>query len=367
MDTAKKDKKLKSPVWQYFVENVKDGKKTTQCQLCNVSLGYFGGTTSMRNHLTYKHPSIKLSESKSSTSGSDAPGGTFRQASALVGRQVSLKDMKWSRPPMGTARSDQITQSLALMCALDARPLSIVEGAGFKNFIHTINPDYKLPGRTTIRKHLHKLYQDAKAEVVNQIRDKPISMTSDIWTSSALDGYISVTGHFLDDDWHLCTKNLSTNAMHERHTGVHIAKALIDVSTDFKILKENIACVVTDNASNMDGACRDGNFEHTTCFAHTVQLAVEDGLKIPTISRALGACRKLVAHFNHSVVSTQALLKKQSDCQDSRANSKPLKLIQDAATRWNSSFLMMKRLLLLRVPLYAVLHDDAVTKVSDRA
>ena len=224
-------------MWQYFVENVKDGKKTTQCQLCNVSLGYFGGTTSMRNHLTYKHPSIKLSETKSSSSGSDAPGGTFRQASALAGRQVSLKDMKWSRPPLSTARSDQITQSLALMCALDARPLSIVEGAGFKNFIHTINPDYKLPGRTTIRKHLHKLYMDAKAEVLGQIKDKPISMTTDIWTSSALDGYTSVTGHFLDDDWHLCTKNLSTNAL----PFVHI------VSTDFKILEENIACVVTEN------------------------------------------------------------------------------------------------------------------------
>ena len=65
-----------------------------------------------------------------------------------------------------------------------------------------------------------------------------------------------------DDDWHLCTKNLSTNAMHGCHTDVHIAKALIDVSTDFKILKENIACVVTDNASNMDSACREGEFEH---------------------------------------------------------------------------------------------------------
>ena len=232
MDTVKKDK-LKSPVWEYFVENVKDGKKTTQCQLCNVSLGYFGGTTSMRNHLTYKHPSIKLSDSKSATkpqsSGSNTTAGSFRQASALVGRQVSLKDLKWNRPPMTTTRSDQITQSLALMCALDARPLSIVEGAGFKNFVHIINPDYKLPGRTTIRKHLHKLYTDAKSDVIDQIKGKPVSMTSDIWTSSALDGYISVTGHFLDEDWHLCTKNLSlsTNAMHERHTGVHIAQALM--------------------------------------------------------------------------------------------------------------------------------------------
>ena len=111
----------------------------------------------------------------------------------------------------------------------------------------------------------------------------------------------------------------------------------------------------------MHTASREGEFNHLGCFAHTIQLAVEDGLKLPVISKALGACRKLVAHINQSVLATQALLKKQSDNQDS--NSKALKLIQDVATRWNSSFLMMKRLLLLRVPIYAVLHDDSVTNL----
>ena len=64
MTTVSKDKKFKSPVWQYFTEpELKDGKRLTKCQLCNISLGYFGGTTSMRNHLQYKHPSVKISDS----------------------------------------------------------------------------------------------------------------------------------------------------------------------------------------------------------------------------------------------------------------------------------------------------------------
>ena len=68
-----------------------------------------------------------------------------------------------------------------------------------------------------------------------------------------------------------------------------------------------------------------------------------------------------MGHFNHSVVATQALLKNQPD------GNKALKLIQDVATRWNSSYLMIKRLLQLRVPVYAVLHDESVTKPSDRS
>ena len=68
-----------------------------------------------------------------------------------------------------------------------------------------------------------------------------------------------------------------------------------------------------------------------------------------------------MGHFNHSVVATQALLKNQPD------GNKALKLIQDVATRWNSSYLMINRLLQLRVPVYAVLHDESVTKPSDRS
>ena len=98
-------------------------------------------------------------------------------------------------------------------------------------------------------------------------------------------------------------------------------------------------------------------------FCPSLQLCVEDGLKLNQISRALGAARKLVGHFNHSVVSTQALLQKQAK----DAGSKPLKLVQDVSTRWNSSYTMAQRLLLLRVPVFAVLYDESVTIASERS
>ena len=91
----------------------------------------------------------------------------------------------------------------------------------------------------------------------------------------------------------------------------------------------------------------------------TLQLCVEDGLKMPAIDKALGAGRKLVSHFNKSVMSTQALLEKQRS-----EGQKPLKVIQDVSTRWNSAYLMMERLLTLRVPIYS---DKQCTSASDRS
>ena len=70
--------------------------------------------------------------------------------------------------------------------------------------------------------------------------------------------------------------------------------------------------------------------------------------------------RALVGHFRRSSKATTALLNRQS-CP------KPKKLIQDCATRWNSQLLMLERLLELRLPVLAVLNDEAVSTASDIA
>ena len=102
---------------------------------------------------------------------------------------------------------------------------------------------------------------------------------------------------------------------------------------------------------------------HNLWFAHTLQLGVNDSLKIPSIAKALGASQRLVAHFNHSVLATDGLRNKQLQMDSSIAAKN---VIHDCPTRWNSGLQMMKRLLELCVPIYAVLIDDSLTKSSER-
>jgi len=47
------------------------------------------------------------------------------------------------------------------------------------------------------------------------------------------------------------------------------------------------------------------------CTAHCLQLCLNAGFSIPAIDHLLGASRKLVSHFHHSVVATQALKTRQ--------------------------------------------------------
>ena len=95
------------------------------------------------------------------------------------------------------------------------------------------------------------------------------------------------------------------------------------------------------------------NNAHIQCFAHTLQLAVHDGLNQDPIEEAASVCRKVVGFFYRSTSVTHALKEYQR-----RQGEKQVTLVQDVATRWNSLSLMFQRLVKLRSGVYHILHDN---------
>ena len=43
-----------------------------------------------------------------------------------------------------------------------------------------------------------------------------VSLTGDIWTSIAIDAYLTLTVHFLSDAWEMCSVVLGTKPLNER-------------------------------------------------------------------------------------------------------------------------------------------------------
>ena len=299
----------------------------------------------MRFHLKHKHPSVNLNLSQKHEQRRSEP------------RQTTL-NFSTSRP-LSSSTQEELNRKLALMCALDMRPISIVEGVGFKNFVLALNPNYKIQCRKTVMKHLHILDQECKKDLIELLMGvESVAFTSDLWTSTALNGYITVTAQYFDNKWEMRSNVLATRVMGERHTGTNIGTQISKIKDEFRVKK--CSALVTGNASNMRIAAKELGFAHVHCFAHTLQLAVEDGLIVSQIAKTLGAARRIVSHFNHSVLATEALLAKQPENQK-------LKLIPDMPTGWNSSYYMIERLLQLRIPVYSVIFDEAITKSSIRA
>lgn len=48
------------------------------------------------------------------------------------------------------------------MVVTDYLPLSVVEGAGFRNLLELIVPDYTVPSMSTVRYRIQKRYEDDK-------------------------------------------------------------------------------------------------------------------------------------------------------------------------------------------------------------
>ena len=185
-----------------------------------------------------------------------------------------------------------------------------------------------------------------------------VALTSDIWTSAATNGYLTITVHFRNSEWELHTRVISTAEMPECHTGANIAERLRSTVEEWGIT--HVTALVHDNAANAVNAAELTEWPHFGCVAHTLQLAIKSGLDLPVISRLTAASRKLVGHFKHSILAMTALKGKQA-----QLGIKEHHLLQDVATRWNSTYFMMERLCEQRVAIYAVLHDASVTSRDD--
>lgn len=150
-----------------------------------------------------------------------------------------------------------------------------------------------------------------------------MSLTTDIWSDSRLRSFLGVTAH-------VCYKSKDSYAVESylldcrhfvgRHTGEHIASAFEEITEEYGI-RQKISYIITDNAANMkcafkvnmpqqqsdDSESEEDNLddEHLweditsvedtelpgeclSCFAHSLQLVVNDGMKeVRAISRTI--------------------------------------------------------------------------------
>ncbi|KAK1889018.1 Zinc finger BED domain containing protein 1 [Dissostichus eleginoides] len=179
--------------------------------------------------------------------------------------------------PVPLQQATALTNSILTMLVKDMRPMSMVDGEGFREMIRQFNPEYILPSRTHFTHLMEKKYEATLLKVKETIKEvkSALTLTADVWTSRATEAYLGVSCHFISEDWEMKTLNLATMPLEERHSGVNIMTWLEEVIAKYDILPTKIKAVVHDNGG------------------HTLQLIVNNALKEPSISRAVGAARHL--------------------------------------------------------------------------
>ena len=92
------------------------------------------------------------------------------------------------------------------------------------------------------------------------------------------------------------------------------------------------------------------------CFAHSLQLVVEDGVfSQRAVTDVLATCRTIVGHFKHSSVAYSCLCSIQE-----RLEVPQRRLQQDVCTRWNSSLHMIKSVIEQKMSLAAYATETGI-------
>ena len=345
----------KSEVWKYFgfpaangkfIEPDKKKRKEVLCKILGCTknnVTYSGNTSNMRFHIQQYHPSVLPRLSSSSSSKADQSSKQLSISEAFEG---------YTPLPKTSARWKRLTESVCYFLAKDMNPIDTVNDPGFRKMIREFEPRYAIPDRKTFRNnYIPVMYEREKKHIGTLVTNaSSFSITTDLWSSRTMQSYIGLTIHFTDMDFNLHSYLLDTKEFSDSHTGENMAEELATILKDWNLLQTNLVCATTDNGSNILKAVDILGWQHMPCFSHTLQLAVEAAMKLPAVTRAIARCKRLVAHFHHSVNSTKVFHEKQASLDHPK-----LCLVQDVSTRWSSSYYMMQRILTQQQPLCATL------------
>ncbi|XP_066586476.1 E3 SUMO-protein ligase ZBED1-like isoform X2 [Prorops nasuta] len=235
----------------------------------------------------------------------------------------------------GGKKSNRNNNNILFMITKDNMPLQTVEKEGFKVFVNSLVPLYKIPSRCTMTRLMEEKYNILSNLIKVQLSNVDnISLTTDIWTEPLnTKSFLGLTAHFIKKDRHKSI-TIGVTELTERHSSEYIEMWLLNVVKEWKINITNIVVIVCDNGANIKKAVKDafGVETQLSCFAHTLNLIPSKVIESDNINYICRKVKIIVAYFKKSVIAMDNL----------RAVS-DLKLIQSIDTRWNSTHDMLVR------------------------
>ena len=357
----------KSPIWDYFT--LGEDTKFAVCKSCNkaTSRGRNStkvyNTTNLVNHLKSVHQDIHEEyqvkyQRKQEQDKANKPV-------IITSKQLSLEEVQekvriWD---INDARAQRVHRLVIEMIALDNQPFSVVEDPGFIRLVSVLEPRYVIPSRKyLVDKVLPTVHSDVTSWVKNEIETVSyFSFTTDAWSAAAGNAsLLSLTAHWLTDNFFKKSAVLHMQPLEDSHTGVYLAEVYKKMFDNWKISANQIHLVLRDNTANMIKAMREASLPSFGCFAHSLQLVVEDGvLSQRAVIDVLATCRKIVGHFKHSTVAYSRLCSIQE-----RLDIPQHRLQQDIRTRWNSSLYMVQSVIEQKMALAAYATESDIPILS---
>ena len=200
-----------SAIWSFFSKGTGQESSRGMCTACSKQLSVPGGTTSaLQNHLKKIHPekfqeflevssAAKAKKKPAEKRPADEAGGSKLQ------KQIRLEDCI---PQNVDALSKQLDDAIVDFLAESGVAFRVVGLESFDRLLKVLNKRANLKHRTTYSKMVKVKAAEIKKEILDIINTVKgdltcAAFTTDMWTSSAGDPFMSLTIHFIDKNWRL--------------------------------------------------------------------------------------------------------------------------------------------------------------------
>ncbi|CRL30059.1 unnamed protein product [Penicillium camemberti] len=207
-----------------------------------------------------------------------------------------------------------------------------------------------------MRSRLRGYIQEQQQSILKQLPPGvKLSLALDCWTSPFGQAFMAVTGYFLDQHWEYREILLGFQPLSGSHTGVNLSEVVLKLLQQHKITDRVLASLELNNGSTI---------VRLPCIAHVIQLSLNDllgkmkatpknehaemnwsenrvrSLRVRQQKReiidTLNKVRNLAIYINASPQRRETFCNLQTE-------EPKLVPIQDVRTRWNSTFLMLRR------------------------
>jgi len=121
---------------------------------------------------------------------------------------------------------------------------------GFRSFVSSLNPLFKIPCRTTARNECVQVFHEKKVALKETLQNKNyrFSLTTNMWTINQTLCYTIVTCHFIDAEGKLQKRIIKFIDVKTPHTGVELFNNIQNCIQDWST-EDKLSGITLDNAA----------------------------------------------------------------------------------------------------------------------
>jgi hypothetical protein len=275
-----------------------------------------------------------------------------------------------------TLRRELVERSLVDWMVHDHVAFRQVESEHFRRFLKAISENHEkyIPSsHSTIKSLVLEAFTVKQSAIKEQIKlaKSEIHLSFDLWTTpQRTKSVLGIVAHYLGPDWSNTSHLLALRHLEGTHSGENMAPIVLDVIKQYEI--DATGFFVLDNARSNDTAVRhvlaslradpsEYSFRRLRCLGHIINL-VANAFLFGSDAKAfenddwddLEAAYELwqangpVALVKYIVVFIRASDQRRAAFDRLQAKPQTLQALKNNKTRWNSTFAMLRRALVLR-------------------